>query len=108
MLNSMIMPLANDVESAVVHLQKATADDVAKLLHTNPFVSAVGHEATAQLLSVLLNADIPMARIQVAAKPGDVLVLFRLRDRLPEGMVIKEKNQLDTIGYDLYIAQISQ
>ena len=105
-LNSMIIPLATDVESAVVHLQKVPAEEVSMLLHEHPFVSAVGHDATAQLLSTLLDVDISMNRIQVSAKPGDVLILFRLHSRLPEGTVIRQKHQLDQIGYDLYIARI--
>ena len=52
------------------------------------FVSAIGHGASAQILSELLKIDIPVARIQVNLQPGDRALILRLKQRLPEGRVL--------------------
>jgi len=55
------------------------------------FVSAVGHQATAELLSRLLNIPIPFNRIQVSLNTQDILVVFQLTTRLEEGKILTEE-----------------
>jgi hypothetical protein len=52
------------------------------------FVSAVGHESTARVLSKLLGTDVPFNRVQIAITGGDVIVSFQFLIRLPEGKVL--------------------
>lgn len=68
----------------------------AKTLLTSGFVSAIGHESTAKLLSHTLEQDIATNRIQVTLQVGDVAVIFRITQRLPEGKVLTEAELFDT------------
>ncbi len=54
-------------------------------------VSVVGHEATARLLSQLLSIEVPVNRIQYTLKPNDILLVFTVPVRLPEGKVLSEQ-----------------
>lgn len=52
------------------------------------FVSAIGHQVTADFLKGLLGIDVPLNRVRVEMKPGDIAVVVRVLDRLPEGKVL--------------------
>jgi len=54
------------------------------------FVSAIGHDATAKLLTHILEQHIPVNRIQISLDAKDVAIIFRLQTRLPEGKVLNE------------------
>jgi len=54
-------------------------------------VSAVGHEATARFLSLLVGIEIPVNRVAVKMAAGDRAVVFRVLMRLPEGKVLGEE-----------------
>jgi hypothetical protein len=60
------------------------------------FVSAIGHQASATLLSQLLAIDIPVNRISVTLKTGDQALILRLLERLPEGTVLTEYEMKNT------------
>ncbi len=53
--------------------------------------SAVGHEATAQLLTKLLGIEVPMRRVAVTMTPETALIVFQLLTRLPEGKILTEQ-----------------
>ncbi len=59
-----------------------------EFLSAGKFCSAIGHESTAELLSRLLQLDIPFHRQAVVMAPGDDALVFRLHDRLPEGQLL--------------------
>lgn len=52
------------------------------------FVSAIGHAASAQFLSTLLDLPVPVNRVAVAMAPGDAALVLRLKERLAEGKVL--------------------
>lgn len=52
------------------------------------FTSAIGHEASARLLSLLLDMDVPVNRVSIAMQPGDCALVLRVKERLPEGVVL--------------------
>lgn len=62
------------------------------------FISAIGHEATAQYLSEQLGIEIPLSRQPITMSVGDEALVFRLRGRLPEGVVLDLKGlrKMDT------------
>jgi hypothetical protein len=98
LLNSLIVPVDFTRYSVVwVRMRQTTVEEVRDLLKNSYWESAVGHEATASLLSKILGVEVPMRRVPIYAKPGDVLVHFGLRTRLPEGRVLSEEElrQLD-------------
>lgn len=50
--------------------------------------SAIGHDATAQILSELLERDVPVNRVQYKQQIGDVAIVFKLNGRPPEGKIL--------------------
>jgi hypothetical protein len=70
-----------------------------KFLLQRGFVSAIGHEGTAALMTRLTKIEIPANRIAVKMQAGDQAIVFRVLTRLPEGVVLSE-TQLQTIPYE--------
>lgn len=64
------------------------------------FVSAIGHEASANKIKRLLSIDISANRIHVALGVGDRALIFRLLQRLPEGKVLNDE-ELDSVPFEL-------
>ena len=52
------------------------------------FISAVGHSASADILSRLLGIAIPVNRIEIIMESGDRALILRLMQRLPEGKIL--------------------
>jgi hypothetical protein len=61
----------------------------------NGFISAIGHLGTAELISALLSVDVPCDRKAIEMVPGDRALVFRLLERLPEGLVLDAKALAD-------------
>lgn len=76
-----------------------TINDAQSMLKSG-FVSAIGHEASANVLSQILNIAIPVNRIHIKMQPGDEALILRLLQRLPEGKVLDE-NELNALDFEL-------
>jgi len=74
---------------STIKVTEVTVDDVKRIL-SSEFVSAIGHEATAKIISTQLSIQVPVNRISIQLKPSDILVVFQLLTRLPEGKVLSE------------------
>jgi len=99
LLNSLVIPINFDkYDRAIVGLKRVSIDEVKFLLTHHPFVSAIGHQGTAQLLSQLLGIEIPVNRITVQLEDGDMVIAFFLKQRLPEGAVLS-KEELQKLDY---------
>ncbi|MEM4004559.1 MAG: DUF1874 domain-containing protein [Desulfurococcaceae archaeon] len=72
------------------------------------FISIVGHESTAQLMSTLLGVPITVNRAQVQLEPGDVVLVFQILTRLPEGKVLslEELKQTPHAWYKVYVDEV--
>jgi len=68
------------------------------------FVSAIGHESTAQFLSELLGIPVPARRQAIHMEVGDRAIILRLKQRLPEGQVLK-REQLAAIPCELALLE---
>ena len=68
------------------------------------FVSAIGHEGTANLMSQLTGMTIPVNRVAIKMQPGDKAVVFRVLTRLPEGKVLSYE-ELSQIPYEFGLLQ---
>lgn len=79
-LNTAIATTPGDYEVRALSLHEARALVVTAL----EILSAVGHQATAQVLSDLLGREIPVNRIQFAQQPGQSALVLKLRGRIPE------------------------
>jgi hypothetical protein len=65
-------------------------------------VSAIGHEATAQIFSIILDEKVSVNRIQAEQKPGEIGLVLKIKGRIPEGTVLTDMNQIQEIGYELF------
>lgn len=64
--------------------------------------SAIGHEATAQILSEVLGEPIPFNRIAFTQAPGQTALVFKLKGRAQEGVILT-REQIDEIGYEFFL-----
>ncbi len=72
-----------------VKVVEASVEDVKNILNQG-FISAIGHEATSQIISVQTGIQVPVNRISIKLAPGDVLIVYQLLTRLPEGKILSE------------------
>jgi len=77
---------------------KISLEEVKSLLQGD-FVSAIGHEGTASLMSRLTGISIPANRVPIKMQVGDQAVVFRVLTRLPEGVILSEE-ALKAIPYE--------
>lgn len=86
---------------------KKTTLDFIKMFIKNErprIISAIGHEATAEILSDLLKRVIPYNRINYEQKKDDMVFVFKLKSRPPEGKILT-RSQAEKIGYEFYTIQ---
>ncbi len=74
------------------------------ILMNEKWVSAVGHQGTADFMSKLFGINIPMNRIQVTMQTGDRAIVFRLLKRLQEGVVLTEE-ELKHIPFEIALLE---
>jgi len=99
MITILNCPLLTTVGAFVY--EEISLEEARLLLANNKWQSAVGHEATAKILSRLLGFEIPANRIEYKQeKIGEVALIFNLKKRIPEGKILSEK-EIDEIGYKL-------
>ena len=106
-LNSATLPLAGG-KKYVIKARELSIEEASKMLKSEPFISAVGHEATSQALSNVFGVTIPFNRTQITLQPGDKLISIILKKRLEEGKVIKTVEELNAIGYSIWLFEISE
>jgi len=75
------------------------ADEV-KALARNGFVSAIGHPASASILSEILEQEVPLNRIRIVMQAGDLALVLRLLQRLPEGKILSHQ-ELKQIPFEI-------
>lgn len=80
---------------------KTDLETVKKVIQDKKFLSAIGHKSTATILSTLLDIEIPVNRIKYEQAFSDVAIVFQLKDRIPEGKILSQK-EIKEIGYDFY------
>jgi len=72
---------------------EASAEDVKNILNQG-FVSAIGHEATAKIITTQLGVNVPVNRVSISLKRGDTLLVYQLLKRLEEGKVLTEQEMM--------------
>ena len=87
LLNSAVLTSYGDYSFVSI-----TREEARRLFRQQPFTSAIGHAATAAVLSEQLGIDVPLNRIQISMNVDDQAIVFRLCDRLPENAVL-DKNE---------------
>ncbi|MGE4213692.1 MAG: YddF family protein [Anaerotignaceae bacterium] len=79
-------------------------DNARRYIKENGFISAIGHEATAEIMSDILGFNILMNRIQFHQEVGQVAIVFKLNVRPPEGELLN-REELECVGYSLKIME---
>lgn len=97
LLNTTICTAPGSYSLRAIDLEEAKA-----LLEERGYESAIGHEATAQILTDLLGVPVSMNRVQYAQQPGDTALCFKLRGRPPEGKILT-REEVEGIGYDFQL-----
>ena len=93
---------------ATVKIRKITVEEAKRILQ-NGFINAIGHDATAAVLTKLLGIQISMNRISITLQPGDRLVVFQLMTgRLPTGELTEEqlKEIVDKKLYEFRLVEL--
>ncbi|MEM2294314.1 MAG: DUF1874 domain-containing protein [Nitrososphaerota archaeon] len=83
-------------------------DEAAKrTVEGSEFISIVGHESTAKMMTELLGVPIPVNRSMVQLEPGDIVLVFQIMVRLPEGKVLtlEELKETPHAWYKVYISE---
>lgn len=57
-------------------------------LKENDYISYVGHETTAQIITNLLETEVIMDRTPYEQKTGEQALVFKLNGRAPEGRIL--------------------
>ncbi len=89
-----------------IELRKISLDEAREIVRSDEVESFVGHQATAQVLSTLLGIEIPMRRAELKTRSGKLLI-FGLNRRLQEGVVLHTLEEINAVGYTLYLATVS-
>lgn len=100
LLNTAILTADGDFRLKLVTLQDARVTMMA--YGADEWQSAIGHDATAQILTDLLGdicGPVPVNRIDYRQGVGDVALVFKLRGRAPEGKILN-RAEVEAIGYD--------
>jgi hypothetical protein len=61
--------------------------------------SAIGHEATADVIARDLQCEVPVNREQFKQSTEDVALIFKLKKRPPEGKILT-RQEIEAIGYE--------
>lgn len=81
-----------------------TISEAREILSENGYVSAIGHESTAKIISDLMGMAIPMNRINFAQRVGQKAVVFKLNRRPKEGTVLS-REEVEEVGYSFKLME---
>jgi hypothetical protein len=76
-----------------------TLEDARDIAQRENYESAIGHQATAEILTELLEVPVSVNRTNNKQSPGDQSIVFKLRGRPEEGKILSRED-IDRIGYD--------
>ena len=88
--------------NAMLRVRGINASEVKALLKENAFISSVGHESTAQIITKLTGIYVPFQRNSIYLGAGDKVIVFQLRLRLPEKKLLSEFELQEIIDKGLY------
>lgn len=96
-LNTSILTAAGDYS-----LRDITLEEAQTLVKSNDLDSAVGHQSTAEIMTTLLEVEIPVNRQMFVQQPGQYALVFKLNGRPEEGKILTAE-EIERIGYKFQI-----
>jgi hypothetical protein len=103
--NAFSLSMLSSFSEVNLLIREVTAEDVKEVLKKVSFDSAVGHQSTAEILSTLLETNVAANRISISLEKGDVLYVFQLLTRLPEGQVLSSE-EIKALPFKFYKVEI--
>jgi hypothetical protein len=88
---------------AMVKMDKLTAQEATELLQ-GEFVSAIGHQGSADAIEATTGVKPVVSRIQASWQVGDRALCFKLNGRLPEGAIISAQ-ECQEIGFEFILME---
>lgn len=81
-------------------MKTISLEEAKKLISENPeFISAIGHDSTASIISSVLGTEVPMNRINASFDtPGEKALCFKLNSRPKEGAILSFEDLVE-IGF---------
>ena len=88
------------VNDGTYKMSTVSLDEAKEILASNPnFISVIGHSSTAEIISTVLNANVPENRINASFDEiGDKALCFKLNSRPKEGSILSYQD-LQDIGF---------
>lgn len=83
----------------IFEVRTITLEQAKQLAQNNELLSAIGHDSTAQIMTELLEVPVSTNRIQFAQELGQTALVFKLKGRAPEGVILT-KEEIEEIGYE--------
>jgi uncharacterized protein 26 len=85
--------------SGTYRLSDISTERAKEILSDNDFISAIGHDSTAEIISSVLGINVPMNRINASFEEvGDLAICFKLNSRPKEGSILSLED-LQEIGF---------
>ncbi len=100
-LTNAFSPSMLSKDEVEVYMKKVTLEEVRSIIKDKDIKSFIGHSATAQALSLLLQRDIPVNRAQLKIANGE-MIIFTLSTRLQEGQILTSIEEINKAGYTLW------
>lgn len=94
LLNTSVLTSYGVFDFRIISLEEAI-----KLVKTAEIVSAIGHAATAEILSELLGTEIKANRFDYVQEVGETALVFKLKSRISEGKILN-RQEIENIGYE--------
>lgn len=79
-------------------LRTISQEEAYRMVREFEIDSAIGHESTAQIMSALLDIEVPVNRQIFVQRPMQQALVFKLNGRPPEGKVLSVE-EIKGIGY---------
>lgn len=87
-----------------IRQSRISEEDARKLIAERGFISAIGHQATADAFTELIGQPVRLDRIEFEQAVGQSAIVLRLRARPPEGAILN-REEMERIGFDLLLME---
>jgi uncharacterized protein ORF117 len=94
LLNTSIITTTGTYKMVDLTLAQANKDNL---------LSAIGHNATADVLTKLLGIDVPANRIVFSQDIGQQAIVLKMKGRLPDDVKDLTIDDMHQIGFDLFL-----